>query len=76
MKSKINSLNKDEEINEYPCLGIFKGTKDFIVLFTADKQGVVVHTITEAWKLGELCNAWKMEMFTKLPKDQNITLSN
>jgi len=79
MKSEIVTKEKKKEndfIHQYPCLGLFEPEKNFVVLFTAYKEGVVVNSSHASWTAGEYRTDWVMEMFIKLPDNQVINLSN
>jgi len=56
MKSKIKVAEVNREI-VFPCLMIWENT-DMIVLFTANKTGVIVHRGCGMWKLGKYSETW------------------
>ena len=79
MKAVINEKETPVEKSKYPYLGKAIKTnvkKQFVVLFTSYKNGVVIQTNEEAyWPLGYPDTRWDEEgSFT--PLTGSITLSN
>ena len=78
MKAVINEKETPVEESKYPYLGKAdkQVEKQFIVLFTSYKTGVVVQTDKEAyWPLGQFDTHWaEDDCFT--PFTGSITLSN
>lgn len=65
---------------KYPYLGIYKQDRSFIVFFTKQDNGVVVHKVLagSAWSLGftpsDLGGTWTESLFEPLPPGSTVTL--
>ena len=74
MKSKIKVVKKYYEDVEYPCLRIYTPDFDFVVLFTSKNTGMVVHSITSVWAVGDYVDDWDEGYFT--PCKDKVILQN
>lgn len=75
MKSEIidNEVEEVEHVWKYPCLGVYGS--GLVVMFTQPRSGVVV-TAGNWYLLGTTGAQWDMSMFTPLPKDKGVLLTN
>jgi hypothetical protein len=75
MKSEILMLErKNEKKSVYPYLGKYKS---LIVLFHKKHCGTVMaNDNMEEWEIGEYFRGWDESVFTPLPPEQKVVLSN
>ena len=80
IKSKVvnkSSVPVVNLIDKYPCVGISdNGT---VVLFTSPPSyGVVLHVDDNNPHntIGEISASWALDVFTLLPKDKHVEISN
>ncbi len=75
MKSIATASNK-RKAPKYPYLGIYKESgkkKEFIVLFTSQKTGSVIHVEEESqWNIGFYSSEWVDEVF--VPYHGQVTI--
>ena len=73
MKSRIQHTPHTPDAS-FPCLMIYVKDEDFVVLFVSPDAGVVVHTETNQWSLGDYREDWVIDNFTYFPGE--VTLTN
>ena len=75
MKTVVSTTNK---ITFYPCLKITTSDEDvsqqFVVMFTGECTGFVVHDPHNVHGLGDYCTQWAEEDFSLF--DGQITMEN
>lgn len=64
-------------MQDFPCLGVARQTRDFVVLFSAKGVGTVVSPSSDPsvpYGLGYYSNNWGMQLFEEY--NGNLVLSN
>ena len=78
MKSEFIPKQQTEEKSQFPFLAEWK--KEFIVLFTAMNEGIVVYCSRGVYKIGYSAKAWDFNTMSHnwrvLEKDEKVVLSN
>lgn len=76
MKSKLSKPpEQTDDIPSYPCLKIYKQSGDtIVVMFSGPEIGVCLHSNKNM--VGQFSKEWEEGLFTFLPPDISISLSN